>query len=247
MCREGKDENLWQRHRPLRPSYRFLTITLMPPRPALFLLLQLGNYLSSGGGQICWLRVNAEEGEGEGRSFPRLLLRKSCSSLQPEYSWASEAATVFSVLIPPPCLPTGLHKGQGRKSRVCMCVRLWRALSQPEMTSTPAAVSAPPACWNAIIQMSYGLVKPRCGAVSAGVTADPRQALLNHRHTWWVPNGDGSAAIVSLLVHCEFIASIAWSTFKFCVHEHATNSTTCTDLGWREANHTQFESYYLCY
>lgn len=235
MCREGKDENPWQHHRLLRPSYLFLPITLMPPRPALFLLSQPGNYLSSGGGQICWLRVNAEGGEGEGRSFPRLLPRKSCSSLQPEYSWAAEAATVFSVLIPPPVSPHRTTQGtRPEVQSVYVCPSVTRIISAWLDLST-CSCQCPT---RGIIQM----VKHRCHAACAGVIADPRQASLNHADIpGGGPNGDGRTVIVSLLAHCEFIASIPWLTFKFCVHEqNATNSTaTCTDSGWREGNHTQ--------
>lgn len=205
----------------------------MPPRPALFLLLQPGDYLSSGGGQICWLRVNAEEGEGEGRSFPRLLLRKSCSSLQSEYSWAAEAATV-----PPPPVSLQDYTREKAGSPECVCVSVcdahYLSLSWPQHLQ----LSVPhPHAETLSSRCHAGWLNPcRCGAASAGVTAAPSGFAEPRRYTWGFPDGDGSTVIVSLLAHCEFIASIAWSTFKFRVHEqHATTSTTtCTDrVGWR--------------
>lgn len=86
-------------------------------------------------------RGEGREGEKRERSFPRLLLRKSCSSLQPEYSWAAEAATHCPLPLPPSCVSLQYNTDTSNKAKspdwcVCACV----CVPRPGMTSAPAAV-----------------------------------------------------------------------------------------------------------
>lgn len=168
--------------------------------------------------------------ERKERSFPWLLLRKSCSSLQPEYSWATEAATIFYRL--PPLSPYSW-------TQVTTCTV---GLSWPQHQQLWGSRGSTPLCQLKVhlIQVLCGRVKTSWSVAVTGETDGPRLLLLSHADAFGDENSDARMTVCRL-AHCEFIASTSWSDSRTLEHklsvsdrmheQHARSSiTTCADL-----------------
>lgn len=135
-------------------------------------------------------RGEGREGEKRERSFPRLLLRKSCSSLQPEYSWAAEAATHCPLPLPPSCVSLQYNTDTSNKAKspdwcVCACP----GLGWPQPLQLSESIGSGLLC--KLKLSNPGVMRPGWTQVSVqlypGFTADPRPAVLSHADAFGDP------------------------------------------------------------